>query len=151
LKKIATYTHAQRLTTCLMAVIILVTSTGFGVLEHQCILRGKTISHFKIQEKTSGCSSCKVNSTKHTKKTTLGRSSCCSHKVSFQNLETSTTYTNKDSSVQSIDIDGISFVSWNFNFKSISPLNAYHLPRYAFDFPLLYGRSLLIFVQIFRI
>lgn len=68
-----------RFLTFLLAALILFTSTGFGLIEHSCAMRGKKSYSFVTKESCSGCEN-------HHKKAPIGKASvskskCCDDNV----------------------------------------------------------------------
>ena len=67
----------------MMAVIVLLSSTGFGLIEHSCTVRGKQTSLHK-----SGAACCGNNQQKSSnhQKTTIKKSKCCSEDEKYENV-----------------------------------------------------------------
>ncbi len=68
----------------MMAVIVLLSSTGFGLVEHSCTVRGKQTSLHKSG--TVCCGKNQQQSNNH-QKTTLKKSKCCSEDEKYENVE----------------------------------------------------------------
>ncbi len=67
----------------MMAVIVLLSSTGFGLVEHSCTMRGKQTSLHK-----SGDACCGITKQqKNHQKTILKKSKCCSEDEKYENVE----------------------------------------------------------------
>jgi hypothetical protein len=74
----------------LMACIVLLSSSGFGLVEHSCQMRGKkkvmVVAFSKNAERTGGC---RIG--KHTNPTnnqvTLSREECCQDEQSYENVD----------------------------------------------------------------
>jgi hypothetical protein len=67
-----------------MAALIFITSTGFVIEEHECLIKGKSISVFS---QNHVCNSCKkTKSTVTTSKLSIKRNSCCSTKSTYKHL-----------------------------------------------------------------
>ncbi|MFD2521890.1 HYC_CC_PP family protein [Emticicia soli] len=75
-----------RLFNVMMAVVVLLSSTGFGFVEHSCIVKGKSIS---LHKKGDLC--CTAKETKHfplnSKHEVLKKSACCSEEDKYENVE----------------------------------------------------------------
>ncbi|RYU92843.1 HYC_CC_PP family protein [Emticicia agri] len=75
-----------RLFNVMMAVVVLLSSTGFGFVEHSCIVKGKTTSFHK-----KGDLCCSVNEAKHfplnNKNAIVKKSSCCTEEEKYENVE----------------------------------------------------------------
>lgn len=68
-----------RFFTFLLAALILFTSTGFGLIEHSCAMRGKKTYSFVTKESCSGCEN-------HHKKAPLGKTSVSKTKCCDDNI-----------------------------------------------------------------
>ena len=68
----------------MMAVVVLLSSTGFGLVEHSCTVRGKQTSLHK--NGTACCGKNQQQSTNH-QKTTIKKSKCCSEDEKYENVE----------------------------------------------------------------
>ncbi|WP_116985373.1 HYC_CC_PP family protein [Emticicia sp. C21] len=75
-----------RLFNVMMAVVVLLSSTGFGFVEHSCIVKGKTTS---LHKKGDLC--CAVKDKKHfplnNKNAVVKKSSCCTEEEKYENVE----------------------------------------------------------------
>ena len=75
-----------RLFNVMMAVVVLLSSTGFGFVEHSCIVKGKTTS---LHKKGDLC--CTVKDAKHfplnNKNAVVKKSSCCTEEEKYENVE----------------------------------------------------------------
>ncbi len=47
-----------RLFAIVMAFVVLLSSTGFGLVEHSCMMRGKSVELAALKNASSGCKSC---------------------------------------------------------------------------------------------
>jgi hypothetical protein len=68
----------------IMAVIVLLSSTGFGFVEHSCTVRGKQTSLHK--NASACCGKNQQQSTNH-QKTTIKKTKCCSEDEKYENVE----------------------------------------------------------------
>ncbi len=73
-----------RIFNVLMAVIVLLSSTGFGLVEHSCTVRGKQTS---LHKSDGAC--CNKTAQKHTssQKTTVKKSKCCTEEEKYENVD----------------------------------------------------------------
>ncbi|MBA4849896.1 HYC_CC_PP family protein [Emticicia sp. BO119] len=75
-----------RLFNVMMAVIVLLSSTGFGFVEHSCIVKGKSTS---LHKKGDLC--CTTKDARHFplnhKNATIKKSSCCTEEEKYENVE----------------------------------------------------------------
>lgn len=67
----------------ILAVIVLLSSTGFGLVEHSCAVRGKQTSLHKSGDACCGISKQQQNH----QKTTIKKTKCCSENEKFENVE----------------------------------------------------------------
>ncbi len=132
-----------------MAVVVLTTATGFGLVEHSCLMRGKTVFIYKKSNDSTVCEACQTKNL--TEQQTFKKSKCCTESSSFQNIDYSS----------SIVQYTVKFVKMAFQ----AVLNAFvHLLEmvtaaiisvfthlFTSSATSLSGRSLLIFIQIFQI
>jgi hypothetical protein len=79
--------------TVFMAMLILLSSTGFGFIEHQCMMRGKSVQ-FISEKKADSCkkkvvNSCcaKSNAAKQQSSTYLKKTDCCKDNQQFAKLD----------------------------------------------------------------
>lgn len=76
----------SRLFNVIMAVVVLLSSTGFGFVEHSCVVKGKSISLHK-----NGDLCCAAKNTKHTplnsKHALVKKSACCTEEEKYENIE----------------------------------------------------------------
>jgi hypothetical protein len=148
----------NRLLTLFMALLVLLSSTGFGILEHQCLMKGKSIQFIshqkdgscKIEKASSCCSKSKVLSPTGTyfKKTT-----CCKDLQKFENLDTAASFTHVASKALKYVSDGLPWLArstvfiqseWN------APDASAHFGSNSFS-SRLHGRGMLHFIQTWRI
>lgn len=139
---------ARKMLTLLMAVLVLVTSTGFGVAEHTCAFKGKS-KHFIFEETT--CQSCPASKpAKSAENTQIKKTACCGLQLKYEKVDVSTHFTAKTSVVNYEYLHTTSFLhradfaSLNPSFLSVSSALVSFSSR-------LHGKSLLIFGQIFVI
>lgn len=73
-----------RIFNVLMAVVVLLSSTGFGLVEHSCTVKGKQTSLHK-----SGTACCNKVSHKDNipQKTTVKKSKCCTEEEKYENVD----------------------------------------------------------------
>jgi hypothetical protein len=76
-----------------MAILVLLSSTGFGFIEHQCMMRGKSVQ-FVSEKKSKSCkpevaTSCcaKSKAAKEQSGTYLKKTDCCKDNQKFTKLE----------------------------------------------------------------
>lgn len=143
----------QRLITLSMALMILISSTGFGLIEHQCMMRGKSLQ--LLSSNTKSCKSCKAPAQKSRygkNDTFFKKADCCKDESRHEKLEV---------------VSSASQMLAKF-FKALAEAVFYNLKLYTFAFAewiapssfdapsltfssLLHGRSMLFFIQSFLI
>ena len=138
--------------TIIMALLILTASTGFGVIEHHCMMRGKSLHLAALQkEGTKGCQQ------EHTKspisdKTSFQKQDCCDDEQSYENVEVASSLTQWVAKfLQTVSDALVGAVIAVF--KALSELfssNSDSTSVFSFT-SLFHGRSLLSFVQSFLI
>jgi hypothetical protein len=138
--------------TVLMALVVLTASTGFGVIEHHCMMRGKSLHLAALKkENAKGCGQ------EHSKlpisdKTSFQKQNCCEDQQSYENVDVSSSVTQWVAKIIKVVSDAVigAFIAV---FKAIV---AFFVPESSsaslssFS-SLLHGRSLLSFVQSFLI
>ncbi len=67
----------------MMAVIVLLSSTGFGLVEHSCTVRGKQTS---LHKNGTACCGKTQQQTPNHQKTTIKKSKCCSEEEKYENV-----------------------------------------------------------------
>ena len=137
--------NLQRFFTLFMAFAVLAASLGVGVVEHQCKVKGKSVSYF-LTEKSS-CHSCTYES-KNTSKAQIKRQKCCKDSYSFKKIEVAT------SKILAVDFSiPLAFSPTKFlKMLSCNDLeNKNSSLQYISFSSLLHGRCLLSFIQSFLI
>ncbi|GAB3335504.1 hypothetical protein GCM10027299_44550 [Larkinella ripae] len=139
----------------LMACIVLLSSTGFSLIEHTCLMRGKKVT-LALNRETQ--STCPVHSKKFSvsNQTSLGpvvkRTDCCKEEQRYENVDFSSSITQLVAkfikSVADVAGTGVAAVlGWLLN--DLFPVTPESATIRADSPPLLSGRSLLTFVQRF--
>ncbi|MFN8356699.1 MAG: hypothetical protein U0Y10_19750 [Spirosomataceae bacterium] len=73
-----------RLFNFLMAIVVLSTSTGFGLVEHSCMIRGKTYS---LSSAHQGCKHCPTTPANNASNEQLKKQSCCDEKTTYEHVD----------------------------------------------------------------
>ncbi|MFD1143117.1 hypothetical protein ACFQ4C_18465 [Larkinella insperata] len=140
----------------LMACIVLLSSTGIGLIEHTCQMRGKKVS-LAIQPETKA--GCPVHSKKTfavSKSASIGpvvkRTDCCKEEQRYENVDFSSSITQLVAKfLQSIaevaGMGAVALVSWLIH--DLLPAETDAAAIRIDSPPLPYGRDLLSFVQSF--
>ncbi len=142
----------QRYFTLFMAIVVLTASMGVGVVEHNCQLKGKSVSLFSSEK--SSCHSCSRIQHKNndTSKTQFKRTKCCAETYSVKKINIVLASKTFAKAFFQFSQD---FVNTDFNLENwfcLSIKSNLHVVLHAVSFSsLFYGRSLLSFVQSFLI
>lgn len=142
-----------RLFTIVMAFVVLLSSTGFGLVEHSCMMRGKSVA--TVGKADSGCKMCRsaapsgvrVASSLHFEK-----KNCCEESQKFQKLE----MVSSTSSAVKVLKSSPLCAALGEHIGSPLRLMPFLFPGaparsfYSFS-SLYYGRTMLLFVQSFLI
>ncbi|AEI51722.1 HYC_CC_PP family protein [Runella slithyformis] len=145
-------TFLRRSLTLLMALVVLTASMGFGVVEHHCIMRGKSLHLAALQKE--GVPGCQQDSAKIpvSDKTSFQKQNCCDDQQSYENVDVSSSVTQWVAKFLQIISDAV-IGALTAVFKSIIALfvsGADSSAHFSFT-SLFHGRSLLSFVQSFLI
>lgn len=139
-----------------MAFVVLLSSTGFGLVEHSCMMSGKSVELAALKKESTGCSSCVKKAEVRTEQSShpvFKTKACCEEDHTFQKLDvvTSTSSTAKilKNSPQADAISGeaLRYLSSFLPFL-LPPSSTSSFPPF---FPKFYGRTMLSFVQCFLI
>jgi recombinational DNA repair protein (RecF pathway) len=140
----------------MMAFVVLLSSTGFGLVEHSCMMSGKSVELAALKKESAGCSSCVKKIAARADKSShpvFKKKACCEENHTFQKLDvvTSTSQAAKilKSSPQAAAISKEAL-------RSLSSFLPFLLPPSSTSsfppfFPKFYGRTMLSFVQSFLI
>ncbi|MCF0050362.1 hypothetical protein LXM25_09855 [Dyadobacter sp. LJ53] len=88
--------NLHRSITVFMAFLVLMSSTGFAFIEHQCLVRGKSVQVVKdlkkdASENMAGSSCCaKSKKLKEAKGTFFKKTDCCKESQKFEKLQVTT-------------------------------------------------------------
>lgn len=136
-----------------MAVVVLLSSMGFGLVEHACQLRGKRV-YSVYSETKSGCGLCATRADRQPSAPSVQATDCCQDSARFSKVDTSSSLSQLLAkfikTVANVMGGGVAalFTALFEGFLSrlsVSAVVAYEPP------PPLSGRALLTFVQTFLI
>ena len=140
--------HLTRIFCLLMAMQVLLMSTGFSMIEHYCKIKGKQTFIF------SSPPECCFNKVKHEKKSNnplLKRAKCCNEQTTFFKI-------NPDASqgygiAQEFQAHNLIAITPKALFFStwVSEAVSFQVPHFYSPAPPLSGRNLLVFIQSFLI
>ncbi len=145
-------TTLRKYFTLFMALVVLTASTGFGVIEHHCMMRGKSL-HLAALKK-EGTKACEQDTQKVpvSDKTSFQKQDCCDDEQSYENVDVSSSIMHWVAKFLQVISDAFvgAFIAV---FKALSELLFPHSDSSSvFSFSSLHhGRSLLSFVQSFLI
>jgi hypothetical protein len=149
----------HRFVTILMAFLVLLSSTGFAFTEHQCMMRGKSVQ-FVSDKKSESCkpkvvSSCcaKSKALKEGKGTFFKKTDCCKENQKFEKMDVLSSHTQLLAKWFKAFYGGIFWKVYSYAFLQsewIFPDQEESVPHNSFS-SLLYGRSMLCFIQSFLI
>lgn len=139
--------------TILMALLILTASTGFGVIEHHCMMRGKSLHLAALQKE--GAKGCQQEHSKSpiSDKTSFQKQDCCDDDQSYENVDVSSSLAQWIAKILKVVSDAvigalISVFKTIISLFSSGPDSSANLSSFS---SLFHGRSLLSFVQSFLI
>lgn len=142
--------------TLFMALVVLASSTGVGLVENQCMMRGKTVS-LVFKDKKKGCKLC--SAPRHARKTdarqdipVLKKSHCCVEKHQLKMVEYQVPAGKQlDNTLKSVPANGPPIFTFaallhpGLSGREVSPS-----PPHSFS-SLFFGRATLSFIQSFLI
>ena len=143
-----------------MATLVLLSSTGFGFMEHECMMRGKSVK-FVSEKKTDSCkkkivSSCcaKSKALKESKGPFFKKTDCCKDSQKFEKVDALSSQSTVLIKVMKASAGDLLWSVQSFSFIlsewSSSDSNPVHKRTLSFS-SLFHGRSMLSFIQSFLI
>jgi hypothetical protein len=136
-----------------MAVVVLLSSMGFGLVEHSCQLRGKRV-YSVLDDTQQGCKLCQVRTQAPEQTPTVDRTDCCKDETRYSKVDTTSSLSHLLTKFIKVVSDRfgagtaavlVALFNWTFVQQAYIPLASYASP------PPLAGRHLLTFVQSFLI
>ncbi|MEO6284439.1 MAG: hypothetical protein ABIN80_00790 [Dyadobacter sp.] len=151
--------NLNRSITVIMAFLVLLSSTGFAFVEHQCMMRGKSVQ-LVSEKKTDSCeakvvSSCcaKSKQLKDSKRTFLKKTDCCKESQKFEKLDVVSSANQAITKLLKVwggdflwTTTSYTFIRAEWTLPSPEPAS----PDISFS-SRLHGRSMLSFIQSFLI
>lgn len=131
---------------------MLLSSMGFGLVEHSCQMRGK--QRYSVHADEAGCRACQVRTREATQGATVKRSACCKTDARYTHVEATSSLNHllvKLLAGAAATLGGNVYTlltvlaGWLVEFQAGAPGADYVFP------PPLSGRQLLVFVQTFLI
>ena len=137
-----------RLFNLLMAVVVLATTTGFGLIEHSCMVKGKTYS---LSTPKGHCKTCNAPLPKDGQ-TAVKKDKCCDDKTTYENVDYTSSLVQVTAKFVKASTDAVvGLVAW-FARELVDLLAPKSASLVASTSNIsLSGRSLLAFVQSFLI
>ena len=84
-------TRPYRYFAVFMAFLVLTSSTGFGLVEHSCMMRGKSVEVAALKKAETGCKMCKPKTTSGVQIASslfvFEKKACCEESHKYQKLE----------------------------------------------------------------
>ncbi len=142
-----------RLFHVLMAVVVLMSSTGFGLVEHSCQMRGKRISSALTTDPCPGCSP-EQRVVQAQQSPIVKHADCCKDELRYEHVDVGASLSQviakflKNIS-EAILAGMMSVLGWLVNF--VLPNSAAETAYFSNAPPLRAGRALLIFIEQFLI
>jgi len=138
-----------------MALVVLLSSTGFGWVEHSCMMRGKSVAMMAVGKADSGCNMCKpatLSELRISSSLQFKKKNCCEESQKHQKIEV----VSSTSSAVKVLKDWPLLAALGEHLGSPLRFVDYILPPFLLSSlpPLLlkhYGRTMLLFVQSFLI
>ncbi|WAC10269.1 HYC_CC_PP family protein [Dyadobacter pollutisoli] len=151
--------NLNRSITVIMAFLVLLSSTGFAFVEHQCMMRGKSVQ-LVSEKKPDSCekkvvSSCcaKAKQLKESKGTFLKKTDCCKDSQKFEKIDVVSSANQAIAKLLKVwagdfvwAATSYSFIRAEWTLPSSEPAS----PDISFS-SRLHGRSMLSFIQSFLI
>ena len=136
-----------------MAVVVLMSSTGFGLIEHSCQMRGKKITRIGLEQTAfAGCQTDQKMPV--AAKQSIKKTDCCQNEQRYENVDVTSSLSQlvakffkvvTESALATITMLVTTLTSW-LSSANLSVVE--HSPNAP---PSAYGRALLAFVQSFLI
>ncbi len=139
-----------------MAMLVLLSSTGFAFIEHECMMRGKSVKFFTEQKQETGkgrascCAKSKVS--EDLEGTFFKKTDCCKDSHKFEKVDVPSQGTQLTKWIKALS-DGVVWSATSFQFLQaewITPSFTQSTNILSFS-SLFHGRSMLSFVQSFLI
>lgn len=132
----------------MMAIVVLLSSTGFGLVEHSCTVKGKQISLHK-----SGGACCNKTSQKDSfpQKTTLKKSKCCTEEEKYENIDYSSSASQSLAKFVQIGLDWTKTLFNSYFRAFVEEILNNISSKNNSSSPPSDGRTILIFIQSFLI
>lgn len=138
-----------------MALVVLLSSTGFGLVEHECMMRGKTVQLISLGE-AQGCQMCTKKTAVAPQKLTtpvFKKKACCEEDQKHHKVEVVSSVSQASAKVFKVkDIPADVAVQLSFLLAQLEPEATTTASSDLLSFSSrFYGRSMLSFVQSFLI
>lgn len=137
-----------RIFNVLMAVVVLLSSTGFGLVEHSCTVKGKQTS---LHKSKGAC--CNNTSQKDTspQKTTVKKSKCCTEEEKYENVDYSSSAAQNVAKFVQNGLDWVKDAVFSFFKTIVEEILDNISSKNNSSSPPSDGRTILIFIQSFLI
>ncbi len=133
----------------LMAVVVLLSSTGFGLVEHSCTVRGKQTS--LLHKANSICCGATKQQQQNNQKTSIKKAKCCSEDEKYENVEYSSSASQLVAKFAQNALDWVKSTVINFAKTIVETIleNISSSNKSSSSFPS--GQEILVFIQSFLI
>ena len=138
-----------RLFNIFMAIVVLTSSTGFGLIEHSCTVKGKQTS---LHKGGDACCGKTQQQTNNHQKATIKKSKCCNEEEKYENVDYSSSVSQTVAKFTQKSVDWLKETVYDFaktivltilkNIHPHSDSSSESLPK---------GRDILVFIQSFLI
>jgi hypothetical protein len=138
-----------RLFNIFMAIVVLTSSTGFGLVEHSCTVKGKQTSLHKGGD--ACCGKTQQQSNNH-QKATVKKSKCCNEEEKYENVDYSSSVSQTVAKFTQKSIDWVKETVFDFAKVIVATILekiSSHSDSSSSVLP--HGRAILVFVQSFII
>ncbi len=143
----------QKSVTVFMAMLLLVSSTGFSITEHQCLVRGKSMQ--LLPAKSKGCKGCRLPAPRQgdsRQQVVIKKSHCCKDESRYEKLEVVSSSSQWLVKFIKTIAGATPFCSEAFVFSPAGRNILREIPPFSSSFSsLLSGRSMRCFIQSFLI
>lgn len=130
-----------------MAVLVLISSTGFGLVEHSCTVKGKRTS---LHKSDSSCCNKIPQKSSIPQKTTVKKAKCCSEQEKYENVDFASSASQNVAKFVQNGLDWVKVVTVSF-VNAIVESIIENISSKKTSSPPPSGRQILILIQSFLI
>ena len=137
-----------RIFNVMMAAVVLLSSTGFGLVEHSCTVKGKQTS---LNKSRSACCNKTSQKSSFPQKTTLKKSKCCTEEGKYENVDYSSSASQSVAKFVQLGLDWAKTSVNSFTKSILEEILDNISSKKSSSFPPSDGRTILILIQLFLI